>query len=66
MDVSQLLTDRIGVLQRLYTSTYISGVYCAVVCTHMTVHLFYRCLRGSNISNITFLAWWWKLGLATT
>ena len=35
MDVSQLVTDRIGVLQRLYTSTciYCTGVYCAV-CMH--------------------------------
>ena len=95
MGVSQLVTNIVGVLSRLYTS----NVYCAVVCTHMeyivymqvlngclaasnrqnwcpaasvyiymylqvctvqfvcthmTVHLFYRCLRGSNISNITF------------
>ena len=86
MGVSQLVTDRVGVLQHLYISTCIprcvlyscmhthehiqvhsyiqvidgsdrvgvlqmpanvctclfTGVYCAVVCTHMTVHLFYR------------------------
>ena len=51
MSCSYRVTDRIGVLLCLYVFT---GVYCAVVCTHMTVHLFYRCLRGSNISNITF------------
>ena len=54
MDVSQLVTDRLGVLQVCIHLHVFTGVYCAVVYTHMTVHLFYRCLRGSNISNITF------------
>ena len=38
----------------VYICMYVQVCYCAVVCTHFTVHLFYRCLRGSNISNITF------------
>ena len=37
MDVSQLVTDRIGVLLCLYVFT---GVYCAVVCTHMDLGMY--------------------------
>ena len=52
MDVSQLVTDRIGVLLCLYVFT---GVYCAVVCTHMEYIVYMQvlngCLTASNRQN---------------